>query len=100
MAAANKNSYDVAVLDYTLPETTGLDLMDKLKRLVADLEVILLSGRSEQVLEEEAADRGAYAYFCKPCRLSELEQAIEEASRGKPSMSWEPAATVADTDRR
>lgn len=79
LAAASQHRFEVAVLDYTLPEYNGVQLMEKLQGLVAGLQVILLSGRSERVIQQEATDHGACAYFRKPCRLADLESAIEVA---------------------
>jgi DNA-binding NtrC family response regulator len=79
LGASSVRSYDVAVLDYTLPEQSGIELMKNLRRRIAGLQVILLSGQADPLYENEAIASGAFAFFCKPCALSELEAAIERA---------------------
>lgn len=58
-------SYDPAcvLLDYRLPDVTGLDL---LKQLVSqDIPVLLLTGAGNEAVAAEAIKTGAYDYFSK-----------------------------------
>ena len=92
LQAASFKDFQVAVLDVSLPETNGVALMQKLKRQIADLKVVLLSPHSDPAFEAEALEHGADAYFVKPCRLSELEATIELAIHRQPEQVQVSAA--------
>lgn len=77
--AVRQTEFHVAVLDRTLRERDGLELMQSLHRIAPDLQVIVLSGHSGHEAERAAFERGAYAYLTKPCRLDDLEATIQRA---------------------
>ena len=80
LGAVNQQEFQVAVLDRSLPEMDGLALMNKLHSLVADLQVIILSGHVAENDEHDAISQVAFAYLTKPCSLRTLEQAIKSAA--------------------
>jgi two-component system, OmpR family, response regulator ChvI len=56
---------DVIVLDWDLPKTSGLDVLDQLRRQGLTLPVILLAGQALPAHESLAFDRGASDFICK-----------------------------------
>lgn len=79
LEAASLRDYDVVVLDRGLPEIDGFRLMRILRGLVANLQVVFLSGHDDPEDEESALACGAFAYLSKPCRLAKIEATIERA---------------------
>lgn len=77
--AANRQKFDVAILDRTLPGQDGLELMQQLKECQPELRVILLSGHGDQQAIAQARGCGAFDYLVKPCSLADLEAAVSTA---------------------
>ena len=58
-------SADIIVLDWSLPKTSGIDLLPKLRRRGVNLPVVFLSGRALPANESLAFDRGAVDFIDK-----------------------------------
>ncbi len=78
-ALIRKQQFDVIVLDIRLPDGDGLDLLDKFREAVPDVEVILITGHGDIDSAVEAMKLGAYDYITKPFTLERLELVIEKA---------------------
>lgn len=74
-----KKQFDVIVSDIRLPDGDGLDLLEKYREAVADVEVILITGHGNIDSAVEAMKSGAYDYITKPFTLDRLELVIEKA---------------------
>jgi len=72
---------DLIVLDIHMPEVSGLDLLEFLRRRPEweDLPVVMLSSEAADVTVDEAMELGADGYVMKPVTLEELEKVIEGA---------------------
>jgi len=72
---------DMFVLDINMPEFSGMDLLEFLRRNPAweDLPVVMLSSEAADVTVDEAMALGADSYVMKPVTLEELEKAIDTA---------------------
>ena len=69
----------VVLLDIHLPDGSGLDLLDSIKRKTAEAIVIMITG---QLLAEDvitALRSGAYDFVTKPVNLDELEITVRNA---------------------
>jgi CheY-like chemotaxis protein len=65
-------AFAAVLLDYTLPDRTGTDVLPELHRLAPGLRVVLTSGRAE----EELPDHGADTYLPKPFTREQLVAAV------------------------
>ncbi len=74
---------DLIILDIMMPEVSGLDFLEFLRRRqeFKDLPVVMLSSEAAEVLIDRALQIGADAYVTKPVALEELEQAMHKAFR-------------------
>jgi two-component system chemotaxis response regulator CheY len=72
---------DLMVLDINMPEVTGLDLLEFLRRRgpTRFLPVVMLSTEASDVMIDRANALGADAYVSKPVTIEELERAMNEA---------------------
>lgn len=72
---------DLMILDINMPEVTGLDLLEFLRRhpITKNLPVVMLSTESSDVMIDRANALGADAYVSKPVLLEELERAMKTA---------------------
>ena len=70
---------DLALLDMKLPDATGTDLLEEIKRANPDLPVVMITafGRIEDVVT--AMRRGAYDFVTKPFDIPKLQNTIAHA---------------------
>ncbi|MBI5935595.1 MAG: response regulator [Chloroflexi bacterium] len=72
---------DLMILDINMPEVTGLDMLEFVRRYPStkNLPVVMLSTEASDVMIDRARSLGADAYVSKPVTLEELERALHEA---------------------
>ena len=77
LAACRRALPDAALVDFSLPDGDGLDLMRRLKALDAALPVVLLTGHGTIDLAVKAMQEGAEQFFTKPVELPTLRVVLE-----------------------
>lgn len=80
---ARESAYDLVVLDMRMPEMTGLEVAEELKRdnLAA---FVFLSAFGDESVVRDAAEAGALGYLVKPVDIPQLVPFIEAAmARGR-----------------
>lgn len=72
---------DLLILDINMPEVTGLDMLEFLRRRKEwkDLPIIMLSSEAADVMVDKALQLGADSYAMKPVTIEELEKAMSQA---------------------
>ncbi|WP_372752086.1 sigma-54-dependent transcriptional regulator [Labilibaculum sp.] len=75
------NEIDIAIVDVNLPEMSGLDVLEKVKKEYPEIEVIMISGYSEMDSVIHSMRLGASDFFTKPFRLRDVESAIERTKK-------------------
>jgi two-component system, NtrC family, nitrogen regulation response regulator GlnG len=70
---------DVIVLDYQLPDGTGLDLFDRIRERAPSLPVIFLTAHGTTDTAIEAMKRGAFDYLAKPFDLEQMTGLLDRA---------------------
>ncbi len=73
--------YDVILLDITLPDGNGLDLMKAIKRTNLQAGVIIISAKNSLDDKINGLDLGADDYMTKPFQFSELNSRIRAVLR-------------------
>lgn len=71
--------FDVVVTDMVMPGLTGLDLLQRVKELAPECEVLLLTGEGTVETAVQAMKLGAYDFLSKPFPLSELDALVLKA---------------------
>jgi len=114
-AAGLKDTYgkfqpDVVLLDYKLPDATGLDLLPLIKKEWPECEVIMLTGHATYDVAVEATKRGAFHFQEKPFdpeslmnlikRALEIRSLREAVSTANAIFQCEAMKTVVRTVRR
>jgi DNA-binding response OmpR family regulator len=69
---AEVNSYDLIVLDWTIPPPTGIELLRAWRNAGKDTPVLMLTARSGVNDKVDGLDTGADDFLTKPFSLSEL----------------------------
>ena len=78
---------DVAVVDISLDGSHGLDLVQNLRSLYPDVQVVVFSMYDETVYAERAIRAGAVGYLMKSEPTRNVVEAIMAASRGEVYLS-------------
>jgi two-component system chemotaxis response regulator CheY len=70
---------DLLILDINMPEVSGLDFLEFLRRRREwkELPIVMLSSEAADSTVDKALQLGADAYLMKPATIEELEQAME-----------------------
>jgi DNA-binding NarL/FixJ family response regulator len=92
---ALKNDYDVAVLDITMPDRSGLDILKELKIRKPNLKVLILSMHPEEQYAVRSLKAGASGYLTKDSTPDELISAIRKVALGRKYVSSSLAEKLA-----
>ena len=71
--------FDVALLDFLLPDSDDLTLLSRLRRLTPTTRIILMSAFGTPEMSQDALDRGAYCVLNKPFEMNALPPLVTEA---------------------
>lgn len=93
---ARENSYDVLLLDISMPERSGIEVLKQLKKEAPDVEVLILSMHREDQYAIRTLKAGAAGYLNKQSAPDELVGAIREVMGGKKFISKEVAQELAN----
>ena len=74
----NKERIDIVLLDMVMPDMSGGETYDKLKKINPDIIVLLASGYSMDGTATEIMDRGCNGFIQKPFKMKELSQKLRE----------------------
>ena len=73
------NSFDAAVIDYFMPNTTGLEMMKAFHESEPDLPVIVLTASRDIKVAVRMIQEGAFNYLIKPVDPDELYVNLDKA---------------------
>ena len=73
MRAVRRDSYDLYVLDWMLPDLSGIEVLKKLRKDMGDYtSVVIVTARDEEQSIVRGLEAGADDYLVKPVRQAEL----------------------------
>lgn len=84
------NSYDLLVLDLTLPDGTGFDICKRVRQ-TSTVPIIFLTASDEEVNVVKGLDMGGDDYITKPFKLNEVLSRIKAQLRR--SQTYQPNET-------
>lgn len=94
MTLIEANRPDILIVDITMPERNGLDLIKDIKVLHKDLPILVLSMHDEDVYAQRAIKAGAKGYVMKGSPNSDLEDALRRVAEGGIAVSEAMAAKM------
>ena len=79
LAYLDIETYDAVLTDISMPELSGRELLKYIQAKHPATPVIVISGMSSEADAHELIEAGAFAYFAKPFKLEDIEDAVERA---------------------
>lgn len=87
--------YEVAVLDWRMPRSTGLEVVRELRRRGSKVPVLMLTARDTPADRVTGLDEGADDYLVKPFDFTELLARLRALQRRSPALQG-PKLVVGD----
>jgi two-component system, NarL family, invasion response regulator UvrY len=84
---ARKVDWDVLVLDYSMPDRNGLDLIKEIKRQYPERPVLVLSMMPEEVHAAQVYKAGGSGFVKKDSATEELTIALRKVTKGRKYVS-------------
>jgi len=72
------NHINLAILDFNLPDTNGIEVLKQIHEIQSDVPVIIMSADSSQSVKLDAFEAGAYTFLSKPINLRHLEYNVSK----------------------
>jgi len=91
------DKFDVVVLDISLPDQSGLDVLKQLKQIQPNLPVLMLSIHPEEFYATRVLRANASGYLTKRSAPSELVTAIRTVAQGRKYITASLAEKLADS---
>ena len=85
LKAFESQSFDFILLDYRLPDTTGMDLLLEIKRAKPSIPVVIMTSFSDIRTAVKAIKSGAHEYITKPVNPDELLMILQQALKKEKS---------------
>jgi DNA-binding NarL/FixJ family response regulator len=79
---AHRVQWDMAILDYSMPGSSGLEVLGVMKRDFPNRPVLILSMYAEGLHAQRMLRAGASGYITKECATEELVTAIKKVATG------------------
>lgn len=78
----NQNDYDVVILDLIMPNKDGISVLEDMKDLKLNKNIIVLTSYNAQDMIRKVSELGVDYFILKPFELSELEKRVMECAEG------------------
>jgi DNA-binding NtrC family response regulator len=75
----DEESFDIALIDVTMPELDGVELLEIIKRSSMQTECIMVTAMDDARIAVKCLRKGAYDYLVKPISKEDLISSVERA---------------------
>jgi DNA-binding NtrC family response regulator len=92
LAAVEKDPPDLVLLDYKLPDRTGIEVLADIRKVAPHVPVIMITAHASVPGAVEAVKQGVYDYLAKPFEVPKLLHTVTcalEASRLREVVAWQ-----------
>ncbi|MFP4380610.1 MAG: sigma-54-dependent transcriptional regulator [Candidatus Sumerlaeia bacterium] len=76
---SKKKNFSVALVDLNLPDIYGMELIQRMKNIAPDVEIIIMTGQPSLETSIAAIDEHIFAYLCKPVPFKILTRTVRSA---------------------
>ncbi len=66
------------MLDLRMPGLTGIEVLEEIKQVSPDTEVVIMTGHASIETAIDAVRLGAFDYITKPCKLTQIETILRK----------------------
>ncbi len=80
-----KSAADLVICDFKLPDYTGIEILQKIKIISPESQVIIITGYSDVNIAVNALKKGAFDYVTKPLYPDELFLTVQNALKADSS---------------
>ena len=70
--------YDLVITDIKMPRMDGMQLLRRIRKIVPDIAVIMVTAYGEVESYLEAMSQGAFEYLNKPIKIDELKKVVSK----------------------
>lgn len=92
MSLLRKGPYDAVLLDFYMPDMTGLEVIKCIRHEFPDLDVVAMSGQGSLRMAMSMLQQNAFDYLDKPFEMSALMNVMQRLKDNKKSLEQVPAA--------
>ena len=82
---AERGSIDLVLLDLTMPRMSGLEVLERIRKVDPEVKVVLSSGYRAEAMHDPERFSAASAFLSKPYRVDVLARTIRDVLDGVPS---------------
>lgn len=83
LAELYRQPFDLMITDYNMPDMTGIELAQKVRQILPDMPIVLMTG--QDIIETEAEVRRHHlqfdGYLSKPFSLAQLSRVLQPVKR-------------------
>jgi DNA-binding NtrC family response regulator len=83
LQAIDKHSFDAAIVDLRMPGISGWDVVEHLKAVAPETEIIISTGHGNMEDAIQALRRGAYDFLTKPTKLAMIAGVLSRVAEKK-----------------
>jgi DNA-binding NtrC family response regulator len=80
IAAIDKNSFDVAIVDLRMPGISGWDVVSHLRTTSPETEIVISTGHGNMEDAIQALRRGVYDFLTKPTKLAAISSVLQRVA--------------------
>ena len=82
MFKSNPAGYDLLITDQSMPEMTGVQLAEEVRKINHAIPIILCTGYSETVTKKSADYYGITRFLMKPVNIQDMAETVHEVLSG------------------
>lgn len=86
LKAFETKAFDFILLDYRLPDTTGMDILLEIRKSNTTVPIVIMTSFSDIRTAVKAIKSGAYEYITKPVNPDELLMILQQALKKEKSL--------------
>ena len=81
LESIKNNPYDLAFIDYMMPEMNGIELIKEIKKYQANIITVMITAADSQEVKLKALQAGANEFLIKPIDVSEMMIRLKNISK-------------------